>query len=209
MMRGFEIVIFPFIALLWIVGCYRVMDYVGKSARCHTHQRSFLFVTFASTVFSLLWHWRYLQVFTESGFYPGDSIYTLGLFKAIALACLTTVLLLCTAYSSWRITNIILQRIKVTTPVAAMAALLNGLLAMILYWILLSVVPQLYYMIYLQIFPNLPAQLVVKNLLSSESFFAVLFFLERASLSNHAAGLLGWVLFVNAVTQWRSATRTT
>lgn len=196
---------FPFIAVLWLAGCWSLTSYFQSPTSNRKQPDSFLLTTLVSAVFCMLWHWRALLIFTESGFYPSDSIYTLGPFKATALACLTAILLLCAAYTSWRATNLVIRRVRGTVLVSIAAALINGIITTVLYWLFLSLVPQLYYLIYLQIFPNLPNQLVVEGLIPIKEFVKILLFLERPSLSIHAAGLLGWVLFTNAVIQWLSA----
>jgi len=69
------------------------------------------------------------------------------------------------------------------------------------------VIPQFYYLIYQQIFPNLPTQWVVKGLIPAEEFIGLLRFSNTASMSNHAAGLFGWILALNALFQGLLATR--
>jgi len=168
---------------------------------------NFSVVTSVSSLFCIFWNWRALPLFTNAGFYPGDSIYTLATPHGIALAGLTFVLLFFASYVSWRATHAVLHRFEPIWPIAIVGAVLNVFLILLLYWVLLSVMPQFYYMIYLQIFPYLPTQWVVKGLIPVKEFIELLSFSTAASLSVHAAGLLGWILTVNAMFQWLLAVR--
>jgi len=199
--------IYPLVALLWIYFCLRVLGLVRWSTNHRKLTDSFIVMTLISAVFALLWNWSDIQYSADEGLYPGDSIYTLSPILAIALAGFTTVLLLFAGYASWSVTRVVLARVPATKVVMLLAVIVNGMLVLILYWVALSLVPQLYYTIYLQIFPNLPSQLVVKGLIPIKEFIGLLVFSEKPSLSNHAAGLLGWILIVNAAMQWLYASR--
>ncbi len=191
--------VFPVFAVLCLVGLYGF-----RPTACHQGLPGFFYVTLVSAFFCVVWQWPRLRVFTEQGFYPGDSLYTLGPVEAVALAILTLLLLLCACYVSWHITGAVLRRVQVGKAVAVIGGLLNGVAVLVMYWLFLSMVPQLYYTVYLQIFPDLPLQWVVRGLIPLDTFHATLIFREQPSLSVHAAGLLGWVLFVNSITQWLS-----
>jgi hypothetical protein len=75
--------------------------------------------------------------------------------------------------------------------------------ALALFWIFVWASPQVYYMYYRMIIPDLPLQWVIwppKNALIP---FEMLFFSYQPSLSAHGQGILGWAILLAAVLQPR------
>lgn len=200
-MPGFNLLLSSLFAIAWLsVSCWKF--------NLKTHFLSaFAKLTLISVVFCLLWNWQHLGIFTSVGFYPQDSIYTLGLVNALFVACVTITMIVGFSFINWSITEHYIARLSVSRWQAGMIAFINIVLVLVVYWLVLSLIPQFYYIIYLQLFPDLPSQWVVRKLIPVMQFFAILLFIDTASLSNHAAGLLGWILAFNTLIQWLSRDR--
>lgn len=117
--------------------------------------------------------------------YAEDSFFTLGLSGRVGLlvlsGCLGAICLLMVWLSrSWR---------RVWSVLAAL----------VMFWLFVWLSPQIYYFYYLIIFDDLPWQLVVRSPPDPIMLARLLLFGERASLSFHAQGVLGWLLIFCAL----------
>ena len=65
-----------------------------------------------------------------------------------------------------------------------------------MFWLFVWVSPQIYYMYYMIIIPDLPLQWVIWPPASPHSAFEMLFFQGEQNLSAHSQGVLGWLLVV-------------
>lgn len=73
------------------------------------------------------------------------------------------------------------------------------LLAIAAFWLFVWLSPQLYYLYYQMIFDDLPWQIVVKSPPGPANIAQLLSFTDRATLSAHGQGLLGWSLMLTAL----------
>lgn len=63
-----------------------------------------------------------------------------------------------------------------------------------LFWAFVWFAPQIYYLYYIMIFDGLPWQIVVKSPPGPVDMIRLLTFSDRATLSHHGKGVLGWSL---------------
>ena len=68
--------------------------------------------------------------------------------------------------------------------------------AILLFWCFVWMSPQVYYMYYWMIFPDLPLQWVIWPPDGPDKAVRMLFFQYRQNLSAHSQGLLGWCLLI-------------
>lgn len=120
--------------------------------------------------------------------YDQDSLFDLSLWGQFGVLCISTGLFLIWLFTGWR-----LMKAKPTW--------LRLVFAFVLFWLFVWFSPQVYYMFYRMIIPDLPLQWVIwppEGLLDTINF---LIFQGPQSLSAHGKGLLGWCLIAIAI--WR------
>ena len=152
-----------------------------------------------AALITLAWHSNVWARFSQS--YSGDTIYNLSPAGRAGLILLSSILILLVVYFSQRKSQWLYQkRFKVADspirPVAMISA--DVLLTLLLFFVALTLVPQLYYTYYHLLF-DLPQQWVIKPYYSFSRFWHVLRVAPDANLGVHTAGLLGWWLLLLAV----------
>lgn len=70
--------------------------------------------------------------------------------------------------------------------------------AMILFWLFVWVSPQIFYMYYRMIIPDLPLQWVIWPLRDPVKPLQMLLFSYQSTLSSHGQGILGWAIILAA-----------
>ena len=76
--------------------------------------------------------------------------------------------------------------------------LLQPLIGLICFFIFVWLSPQVYYTYYIYLLEGLPWQVVVQHPPGPGHLFNLLTFQDRANLSHHSQGVLGWILIVAA-----------
>ncbi|MEP5729233.1 MAG: hypothetical protein ABJL67_07640 [Sulfitobacter sp.] len=120
--------------------------------------------------------------------YRQDSFFDLSAFGQIGLVVISTILFLLILFAAW----------KLLSPRGPVIRILG---ALALYWVFVWASPQIYYMYYWMIFPNLPLQWVIWPPVGLERAIQMLFFQYRHNLSAHFQGVLGWCLLVTPFAQ--------
>lgn len=118
--------------------------------------------------------------------YEEDSFFTLSGPEQVGLAFLSTVLALLTLFLIW----------KLARGHRWWVRLLMGVLVFFLF-VWLS--PQVYYSYYLMIIDTLPVQIVIQPPPDPLYLGRLLLFIDRANLSHHSQGLLGWAIIAVAL----------
>ena len=113
--------------------------------------------------------------------YSQDSFFDLSPWGQTGLACLSTSLFMAMIFVAH----------KTLSPLPIWARILA---ALILFWLFVWVSPQIYYMYYRMIIPDLPLQWVIWPPESPLVPIQYLFFSGPHTLSAHGQGLLGWSL---------------
>ncbi len=128
--------------------------------------------------------------------YPNDSFHTLQPFSAIGLCIVAAIgITMMLLISRWQSRAI--ERIgKLQGRYLLLADIVIGFL---LYWLILSLSPQFFYLYYWFVFDNLPQQWVVQRLLPWSDYLDLWLLLENASIASHAAGMLGWILLIGKI----------
>ncbi len=75
--------------------------------------------------------------------------------------------------------------------------------ALTLFWVFVLASPQVYYMYYRMIIPDLPLQWVIWPPKDALIPFEILLFSHQQNLSAHGQGILGWAIILAAVLQRR------
>lgn len=114
--------------------------------------------------------------------YAQDSFFDLTLWGRIGLVGISTVLFALVVFAAWR-----LLRGPVWFRISC---------ALMLFWIFVWASPQVYYMYYRTIIPDLPLQWVIWPPPWPDQAARMLFFAGPQNLSAHSQGLLGWALLV-------------
>lgn len=117
--------------------------------------------------------------------YPDDSFFTLSVGGQIGLAALSASLTVFTLFLFWRIAG--------GRPVAVRLGL-----ALVFFFLFVWLSPQVYYLYYLILFDGLPFQSVLKAPPGPGALLDLLTFQDRATLSAHSKGALGWILILIA-----------
>lgn len=121
--------------------------------------------------------------------YSGDSFFTMGLLQGAGLLLVTAALVLLT----WRLGRRVCR-----------GGLLRRLvLGLAVFWAFLWVSPQVYYLYYMAILPDLPLQWVIGWPPAPERVGRLLIFRGPATVAAHAQGALGWLLLVGAAWRFR------
>lgn len=68
--------------------------------------------------------------------------------------------------------------------------------SLVFFWLFVWISPQIYYMYYLTLFPDLPLQWVIWPIETPLTAISYLFFQGPQNLSAHSQGLLGWSLIL-------------
>ena len=123
--------------------------------------------------------------------YAEDSFFTLGMGARIALVCLTLTLSVLCLWLVWYMTEGIGRVGRV-------------LIAVGIFYLFIWVSPQVYYMLYWAVSDGLPLQWVVQSPPNPLKLFKLLTFTDRATLTEHGQGVLGWLLIVTGLLQRRS-----
>lgn len=118
--------------------------------------------------------------------YAQDSFFTLTIPGQIGLALLSTVLAAITIWVAMRLMRGRRLVLRILWAFACWAAFI---------WL----APQVYYTYYIFLLDGLPWQVVIKAPPDPVELLRILTFTERANLSFHAQGALGWLLLVLAV----------
>lgn len=115
--------------------------------------------------------------------YSQDSFFDLTLWGQLGLTCLSLFLFSFMVFISWAA----LRR-------RSIGARIFG--ALILFALFVWASPQIYYMYYRMIIPDLPIQWVIWNLREPFKALQMLVFQYRPNLSAHSQGVLGWVMLL-------------
>ena len=113
--------------------------------------------------------------------YDGDSFYTLTMADRVGLVLVSAVL----------VAGTVTLFLKISRPVGLALKILS---AIAFFWLFEWLSPQFYYLYYLQIFDFLEFKNVIQAPPGPSDIFALLTFSDRANLSSHSRGVLGWAL---------------
>jgi len=116
--------------------------------------------------------------------YDTDSFFTLGTWGRVGLLAISAALTLL-----WVLLAIQLRRFS---------RLRAGLAGLALFWLFVWLSPQFYYAYYLLLFDGLPIQWVARAP-EPATILRLLSFTERATLSAHGVGILGWLVLLSAI----------
>ena len=116
--------------------------------------------------------------------YRQDSFFDLSGWGQIGLLCLSTALFVLI----FIIARMLLSRRPLWISICG---------AMILYWLFVWLSPQVYYMYYRLIIPDLPLQWVIWPPKSPLLAMKFMFFQGPHNLSAHSQGLFGWILLAS------------
>lgn len=115
--------------------------------------------------------------------YQNDSFFDLSEWERVGLLCISAALtVLMILLARW-----LLRGAPVWVKLAG---------SLILFWIFVSASPQVYYMYYRMIIPDLPLQWVIWPPASVAEAARMLVFSGPQNLSAHGQGLLGWGLLI-------------
>lgn len=118
--------------------------------------------------------------------YGEDSFHTLSVIGQVGLVLLSMTL---TAIFLW-FAVVVMRWFPLPLRLCLAALLFFG-------FVWLS--PQVYYTYYMTLFEGLPWQVVIKDQPSAEALWKLLSFQDKATLSAHSQGVLGWALIAIAV----------
>lgn len=113
--------------------------------------------------------------------YQQDSFFDLSAMGQVGLVAISATLFVTVILIAW-------TTLHARGPVLRIAG------AFALLWLFVWLSPQVYYMYYYMIFPDLPLQWVIWPPPGPEKPLQMLFFQFRPNLSAHSQGLLGWCL---------------
>lgn len=115
--------------------------------------------------------------------YQQDSFFDLTPWGQVGLAGLSLVLFALSVI----VTHLLLRRLP---------ALGRVLGALVLFHIFVWVSPQIYYMYYRMVIPDLPLQWVIWSVPDATKALKMLVFQWRDNLSAHGQGILGWAMLI-------------
>lgn len=122
--------------------------------------------------------------------YPTDSYWTLRAGGRAAVAAISTVGIAATFLGlSWK-TSRILRRKRGSTATAW--ALIDIALGLLIFAVVFSVSPQVFYSLYRVIIPGLPQQWVIDGLLDQDRLKMIAVVAPGGSLADHLAGIALW-----------------
>ena len=124
--------------------------------------------------------------------YAEDSFFTLSVAHRWGLVAISLLLAGLALALLWRLAR-------------GRAVLVRLVLALALFAAFVWLTPQIYYFYYLIILDGLAWQIVVAGPPTPDNLFKQLLFQERANLSYHSRGVLGWIMALMALVQPRLA----
>ncbi len=122
--------------------------------------------------------------------YGEDSFFTLGAGGRVGVVAISLILFALCGCVVW-------------FAGAGLGRVWRVLIALAVFWGFVWLSPQAYYMFYLMIFDGLPLQWVAR-LPGFDLVARLLTFTDRATLSDHGKGVLGWVLIALALLRRRA-----
>ncbi|WP_299723093.1 hypothetical protein [uncultured Tateyamaria sp.] len=126
--------------------------------------------------------------------YSQDSFFDLSAIGQVGLAALSLTLFVLTV----TLAHLLLRRRPVWLRLLGAAAI---------FWAFVWLSPQIYYMYYRVLIPDLPLQWVIKvPPVGAQRLFELLTFQWRANLSAHSQGVLGWCVLLAPFLRWPRAT---
>jgi hypothetical protein len=124
--------------------------------------------------------------------YPGDSFWTLSATGRIGVLAISTIGLTCIFALCAKKTKLIL---RVKRQVSGTAwALFDIAIGLILFGVVYSVSPQIFYGLYRRLIPNLPAQWVVDSVFDVDRLQIIAAIPINGSLADHLAGVALWAI---------------
>jgi len=126
--------------------------------------------------------------------YNQDSFFDLTPWGQVGLVCISATLFAIVFFS----TRALLRNRPVWMKIGG---------ALILFWLFVWMSPQVYYMYYRMIIPDLPLQWVIWPPESPLTALRYLVFQGPQNLSAHSQGLLGWSLIAAPFPKWRALRR--
>jgi len=160
----------------------------------------FVIVTAVSIALSLVFNSGVRTAMANK--YPDDSIYTLDTYSMFGLVAIATALSIFVLLVSWFSTRFFLCCTLHKSMVSKTSFMLLDLVATVaIYLLMLVVVPQVFYTYYQWIFTGLPVQWVIKPI-SWEAYSELFRLQANASMADHLAGLVLWILLLNTIIQW-------
>lgn len=139
---------------------------------------------------------RILTLYTNAG---QDSFHTLSTSGRIGLVLLSVLLVLLALVLVRAVDRSFPGSWKAIMPGSVSALLIRIGAALFLIWALMMVAPQIYYLYYLTLFPDLPAQWVIRP---GRSFALLLEVFTLTGKPTYAAvftGIVGWTLLIRIV----------
>jgi hypothetical protein len=124
--------------------------------------------------------------------YAEDSFFTLGSGGRIGLVALSVLLAAGAIWLVWWASD-------------GLKRVWRVLIGLAVFWAFVWLSPQVYYLYYIAIFDGLPWQNVVKTPPGPGDIARILSFTDRANLSAHGQGVLGWALMLAGLLRRRKA----
>lgn len=121
--------------------------------------------------------------------YSQDSFFDLTPWGQVGLVCISAAMFAVVFFS----TRALLRKRPIWTKIGG---------ALILFWLFVWVSPQIYYMYYRMIIPDLPLQWVIWPPEDPLTALRYLVFQGPRNLSAHSQGLLGWSLIAAPFLKW-------
>lgn len=118
--------------------------------------------------------------------YQQDSFFDLSGWGQVGLALISVTLFV----AMLLITRRLLRRFPVWGRIIG---------ALVLFWLFVWASPQIYYMYYRMIIPDLPLQWVIWHVREPLKPLEMLIFSYRPNLSAHGQGILGWAMILTAM----------
>lgn len=118
--------------------------------------------------------------------YAQDSFFDLSALGQVGLACLSGVLSLATLWALHRLAR-------------GRSIWVRLVCAVVAFWAFVWLSPQVYYMYYRLLIPDLPLQSVIKWPVGPWRLLELVTFQWRSNLSAHSQGVLGWALLAVAI----------
>jgi len=115
--------------------------------------------------------------------YEGDSFFTLTIIERTGLVLLSSIL----------VVALILAFLEIAIQFKLVVKLAFSTMFL---WLFVWLSPQVYYFYYTFLFDALEFQNVIKLPPTPKEIFSLLSFSDRANLSNHSKGVLGWVMIL-------------
>jgi len=156
-----------------------------------------LFVVGVALVLSLLSHPFILQRVLQG--YSGDYLHNLSIPWRVGLLLLSTTLALSLLNLNLYKTRWLVG--KTSSSKRWLALLSDALFITVVYWLILLVVPQLYYLYYLLVFDFLEQQWVTRTI-DALSYWKIISLTGRDNSTMHFTGMLYWCLMISSGLVW-------